>query len=75
MLLLLFLIPLFGVLYIMLQQRRRRLAASYGSLGLVAGATGRGPGIRRHIPPALFLVGLTILAIALARPQTVVSLR
>jgi len=72
--LLLFLIPLFGVLYTMLQQRRRRLAASYGSLGLVAGATGRGPGIRRHIPQALFLVGLTILAIALARPQTVVSL-
>ena len=74
MLVLLFLIPLFGVLYIMLQQRRRRLAASYGSLGLVAGATGRGPGIRRHIPPALFLVGLTILAIALARPQAAVSL-
>jgi len=74
MLLLLLLIPLFGVLYIMLLQRRRRLAASYGSLGLVAGATGRGPGIRRHVPPALFLVGLTILAIALARPQAAVSL-
>ncbi len=74
MLLLLLLIPLFGVLYIMLQQRRRRLAASYGGLGLVGGATGRGPGIRRHIPPALFLVGLAVLSIALARPQTVVSL-
>ncbi len=74
MLLLLLLIPLFGVLYIMFQQRRRRLAASYGGLGLLGGATGRGPGIRRHIPPALFLVGLTILTIALARPQTVISL-
>jgi Ca-activated chloride channel family protein len=74
MLLLLLFIPLFGVLYILLQQRRRRFAANYSSLGLVHEAMGRGPGIRRHVPPALFLVGLTILMIALARPQTVVSL-
>ena len=74
MLLLLLFIPLFGVLYILLQQRRRRFAASYSSLGLVQGAMGRGPGIRRHVPPALFLVGLAILMIALARPQTVISL-
>ncbi len=71
---LLLLIPVFVVLYIRMQQRRRRFATSYGSLGLVQGATGRRLGLRRHIPPALFLVGLTILMIALARPQTVVSL-
>jgi Ca-activated chloride channel family protein len=74
MLLLLLFIPLFGVLYILLQQRRRRFAANYSSLGLVYEAMGHAPGIRRHVPPALFLVGLTILMIALARPQTVVSL-
>jgi Ca-activated chloride channel family protein len=71
---LLLLIPLFVVLYIRMQQRRRRFATSYGGLGVVQGATGRRLGLRRHIPPALFLVGLTILVIALARPQTVVSL-
>jgi Ca-activated chloride channel family protein len=71
---LLLLIPLFVVLYIRMQQRRRRFAVSYGGLGVVQGATGRRLGLRRHIPPALFLVGLTILVIALARPQTVVSL-
>lgn len=73
MLLLLGLIPLGVVLYVRLQ-RRRRLAASYGSLGLLQGAGGRQLGMRRHIPPALFLAGLTILTVALARPQTVVSL-
>ena len=31
-------------------------------------------GVRRHIPSALFLVALMILIVALARPQTVVSL-
>jgi Ca-activated chloride channel family protein len=74
MLLLLLLIPLCVGLYVMLQQRRRRLAASYGALGLGQEATGRGLGKRRHIPPALFLSSLTILIVALARPQTVVSL-
>jgi len=72
MLLLLVLVPLGVVLYIMLQ--RRRFAAHYSRLGFVQGAMGRGPGLQRHIPPALFLAGLTILMVALARPQTVVSL-
>ena len=74
MLLLLLLIPLFVVLYIRMQQRRRRLAASYGSLGLVQETAGHGLGSRRHIPAALFLLSLTLLIVALARPQTVVSL-
>ena len=78
MLVLLLLVPLFVVLYVRLQRRRRRFAANYGSLGLVQTAAGtaqrRGVGARRHIPPGLFLIGLTILLIALARPQTVVSL-
>src|SRR5919199_6666366 len=74
MLALLVLLPLFVGLYLRLQQRRRRLVASYGSLGLVQAAAGRGLGARRHVPPALFLAGLTILIVALARPQAVVSL-
>jgi Ca-activated chloride channel homolog len=36
--------------------------------------TGRPGGFRRHIPAALYLAGLTILIVALARPQAVVSL-
>ncbi|HLF27893.1 MAG TPA: VWA domain-containing protein [Anaerolineae bacterium] len=74
MLLSLLLIPPCVALYVMLQRRRRRLAASYGGFGLVHEAAGRQLGLRRHIPPALFLAGLAILMIALARPQAVVSL-
>ena len=73
MLILLLVIPLCVVLYLRMQRRRRRLIVSYGSLGLVQTA-GRQLGTRRHIPPALFLACLTILIIALARPQTVVSI-
>jgi Ca-activated chloride channel family protein len=74
MLLLLLSIPLFVLLYLRLQQRRRRLAASYGSLGLAPEAAARGPGARRHLPAAFFLLSLTLLIVALARPQTVINL-
>ncbi len=74
MLLLLLLIPLFVGFYFLLQQRRKRLIVSYGNLGFVQAESGRGPGARRHIPPALFLLSLTALTFALARPQTVMNL-
>jgi Ca-activated chloride channel family protein len=67
-------VPLFGLLYVWLGRRRRRFAERYGSLGIVQEAAGRQLGRRRHIPPALFLAGLTTLMIGLARPQAEVSL-
>ncbi len=73
-LLLLVLVPILIVAYILQQRRRQKYAVRYASLSLVKQALGRGPGIRRHIPPALFLLGLTIFIIALARPQMVVTL-
>ena len=74
MLVFLGLIPLCAALYVRLQQRRRRLLAQYGSLGFVHGGAGRPLGMRRHLPPGLFLAGLTILVLALARPQAAISL-
>lgn len=74
MLLFLLLVPLFVWLYLQMQQRRRRFAASFGPLGVVQEAAGRMLGRRRHVPPAFFLTGLTILLLAMARPQTVISL-
>lgn len=74
MLVLLVLIPLFVLLYALAQRRRRRLVARYGSFGIVQSASGRGVGKRRHIPPAFFLTGLTILLISIARPEAAVSL-
>jgi Ca-activated chloride channel homolog len=70
----LLLVPLFVVGYVLLQRRRRRITASYGSLGIVRGPSGKAPGFSRHIPTTLFLAGLAILTLSLARPQAVVSL-
>lgn len=67
-------VPLAVVVYLVLLRRRRRFTAQYGSLGSMQTASGRGPGFRRHIPPAIFLASLAILLTAMARPQTMVSL-
>jgi Ca-activated chloride channel family protein len=66
-------VPLFLGLYIWSQRRRRRYALRYASLSLVKEALGRGPGIKRHIPPALYLLALAFMLTALARPVTVVK--
>ena len=68
------LLPLAVGLYVRGQRRRRQNAARYGGFGLLQAAGGRTIGQRRHVPPALFLVGLAFLVIALARPQAVLSL-
>jgi Ca-activated chloride channel family protein len=40
----------------------------FGNLATVKIALGRGGAWRRHVPPALYLVGLTVILIAVARP-------
>lgn len=74
MLLSLLSIPLFVALYLRIQRRRRKIVENMGSLGFMQDARGGRAGVRRHIPPALFLAGLTVLLVALARPNAVVSL-
>lgn len=74
MLWLLLFVPLVITLYILAQRRRRKYALRYSSLSLVKEALGRGPGFRRHIPPALFLISLAAMLFALARPVATILL-
>lgn len=69
----LLLIPLLLWRYWRMQQRRQQLVARYGTMGFVQ-AAGRPLGRRRHLPALLFLAGLTLLLVSLARPEAVVSL-
>ena len=64
----LLLVPALLAGYLWMQRRRRRYALRYASLSMVKEAVGRGPGYKRHIPPALFLTGFALLAVAAARP-------
>lgn len=70
----LLLVPVFVGLYLRAQVRRRRMVEKYGTLGIVQQAGGRPLGARRHVPAILFLAGLTVLLVALARPEAVIAL-
>ena len=69
---LLVVVPLLADAYILMQRRRRKYALSYASVSLVAQAVGKGPGIKRHIPAVLYLGAITLMVIALARPEATV---
>jgi Ca-activated chloride channel family protein len=71
MLLLLLVIPVIVGLYLWLDRRRRSMAAKFGP---GQPARNNRPGFRRHIPAVMFLLGLVIILIALARPQAEVRL-
>lgn len=75
MLFLVLAIPLGAGLYLVLEHRRRRRVVAFGVLAvpLPGGAPSQPGTFRRRIPAAFMLVGLTILVVALARPQSVVS--
>ena len=73
-LLLLALVPL-GILgYRALERRRRRAVEAASGLGLRPADPARSRRFRARLPAALFVIGLTVLVVALARPQSVVSL-
>jgi Ca-activated chloride channel family protein len=73
MLLLLLIVPLLVLFYLWLLQRKKKFALRYASLGLVKQAMG-GASWRRHVPPALFLLALSCLLLAAARPLAVIVL-
>ncbi|MDR7375651.1 Ca-activated chloride channel family protein [Rhodoferax ferrireducens] len=67
-------VPLLVLLYLWLLRRRKKTALSYSSMALVREAMGPGYRLRRHIPPALFLLALVALLLAAARPLAVITL-
>ncbi len=67
-------VPLLVGLYVVVLRRRKKLALRYASLSMVREAIGVGQRARRHVPPILFLIGLTLMIVAMARPTAVVTL-
>ncbi|NDP43361.1 MAG: VWA domain-containing protein [Aromatoleum sp.] len=74
MLALLVLVPVLVGAYVLLLRRKKKAALRYASLSLIKDALGAGQRFRRHLPPLLFLVALTLMLIAIARPVAVVTL-
>ncbi len=71
---LLLLVPALVGVYLLLLRRKKKTAVRYASLAMVKDAMGVGQRFRRHVPPLLFLIGLTLMLIAIARPAAIVTL-
>ncbi|HWI80823.1 VWA domain-containing protein [Ramlibacter sp.] len=67
-------LPLLVMLYLWLLRRKKKMALRYASLSIVKEALGPGQTIRRHVPPALFLLAIAAMLVAAARPQAVMLL-
>jgi Ca-activated chloride channel family protein len=67
-------VPALIAAYLFLLRRKKKTALRYANLSLVKEAMGAGRRLRRHIPPILFLLALTLLILAVARPSAVVTL-
>lgn len=67
-------LPLLLALYWWLLHRRKKATLRFASLSIVKQAMGKGPGWRRHVPPALMLLALATLLLASARPTAVITL-
>ena len=74
MLWLLLAVPALVLAYLWLLRRKKKTALRYANLTLVKQALGRGLGWRRHLPPALLLLAIAVLIVAVARPAAVVTL-
>lgn len=67
-------VPLLVAAYVWWLRRRKKGAVRYSDLGLVKQALGRSDRLRRHAPPALLLLALVAMIVAIARPTADVTL-
>ena len=69
MLWLLALVPALAAVYALVLRRRRKNVHRIQRVIRLSDMVGRGPGIRRHVPALLFLLGASACILALARPS------
>ena len=67
-------LPLLVLLYVWMLRRKKKMALQYASLSIVKEAMSARQGMKRHIPPLLFLFALTAMVVAMSRPVAVVTL-
>jgi len=66
-------VPVLLAAYLVVQRRRATYALRFTNLPLLANVVDRAPRWRRHVPPAVVLLSLAALILAMARPQMAVA--
>ena len=67
-------VPVLVAVYLWLLRRKKKASVRFASLSIVREAMDTGLSFRRHIPPILFLLAITMMLLAASRPFAVVSL-
>jgi Ca-activated chloride channel family protein len=67
-------VPALVAVYLWVLRRQKAAALRFASLGLVREAMGGARLWRRHLPPAIFLLGLAVAILAIARPSALLTL-
>jgi Ca-activated chloride channel family protein len=67
-------VPVLVAVYVAALARKKKNAVRYASLDLVREAMGVGQRLRRHVPPALFMLAVAAILLAIARPTAIVTL-
>jgi Ca-activated chloride channel family protein len=67
-------VPALVAAYVMLQRRKKPAALRYASLDVIRQALGTRNRVRQHLPPLVFLIALTAMLLAIARPTAVITL-
>jgi Ca-activated chloride channel family protein len=67
------LLPVLAGVYVWMQRRRKAYTVRFTNLGLLREVVGNSPGVRRHVPPVLFLLGMAALLVSLGRPTMVLA--
>lgn len=66
-------VPLAVVAYVAFQRSRVRFGERFASTAMMPNVVDRTPGWRRHVPFAVFLLGLVTLLVGMARPHAMIS--
>ncbi len=68
-------VPLLVGLYVVRERRRTAFAAGFASPALLPSVIDRSPGLRRHVPLILLLLGFAAIVLGVARPHATVSVK
>lgn len=74
-LLALLVLPLLLGLYLYWERRRTAFAAGFANPALLPSVIDRAPGVRRHVPLILLLLGFAAIVLGVARPHATVSVK
>jgi Ca-activated chloride channel homolog len=71
----LLIVPALVALYVVRERRRTAFAAGFANPALLPNVVDKKPGLRRHIPLILLLLGFTAIVLGVARPHATVSVK